>query len=196
MLIGSNKDEMTIFRARDPKFGDSTDEEFAEYMRKQLPDKADALIKAMRAAFPGYSPSHLITAMETMKGYWIATVLQAERKVAQGGAPVYVYLLAWETPVDGGRLRSHHALDLPLVFNNVESSRNMVGPGHAPQQLADLMSSAWIEFAQSGNPNGGKLPNWPPYDLKNRATMIFNLDSRVENDPYREIRRILLDSGR
>ncbi len=72
----------------------------------------------------------------------------------------------------------------------------MVGPGSAPRQIADLMSSARVAFAQSGNPNTGKLPRWPPYDQKNRATMIFNLDSRVENDPYGEIRRILLESAR
>jgi para-nitrobenzyl esterase len=192
LLIGSNKDEMTIFRSRDANFGAQTDAEFTEYVRKQLPDKAEALIPALRTAFPRYSPSHLIVAAETMKGYWAATVLQAERKAAQRAAPVYAYLLAWETPVDGGRLRSHHALDLPLVFNNVESQRNMVGPGPEPQRLADLMSSAWIAFARTGNPNTKGLPQWLPYDANRRATMIFNVDSRVQNDPYAGIRRILM----
>jgi para-nitrobenzyl esterase len=196
ILIGSNKDEMTIFRARDPKFGTSTDTDFTAYVRQQLPGKAEALIPAMRAAFPGYSPSHLITAIETLKGYWIATVLQAERKAAQGAAPVYVYLLAWETPVDDGRFRSHHALDLPLVFNNIETSRSMVGPGPDPQRVADQMSAAWIAFARSGNPNTEGLPQWRPYDLKNRATMVFNLNSHLQNDPYSEIRRIFLDSDK
>jgi para-nitrobenzyl esterase len=195
ILIGSNKDEMTIFRARDPKFGTSTDADFTAYMRQQLPGKAEALIPALRTAFPDYSPSHLITVMETLKGYWIATVLQADRKAAQGAAPVYVYLLAWETPVDGGRLRSHHALDLPLVFNNIETSRSMVGPGPEPQRVADQMSAAWIAFARSGDPNTDGLPQWRPYDLKNRAAMIFNLNSYLQSDPYSEIRQILLRPG-
>lgn len=192
LLIGSNKDEMTIFRTRDPKFGTATDADFMEYVRKALPDQAGALIPALRTAFTGYTPSHLIAAAETMKGYWISTVLQAERKVKQNAAPVYTYLLAWETPVDGGRLRSHHALDLPLVFNNVETSRNMVGPGPDPQRVADAMSSAWIAFARTGNPNAKGLPDWPAYDLGNRPTMIFNVTSRVQNDPFGEIRRILM----
>jgi hypothetical protein len=84
------------------------------------------------------------------------------------------------------------ALDLPLVFNNVESSRSMVGPGPEPQRLADQMSAAWIAFARTGNPNAGGLPRWPPYDIKSRATMIFNVESKVQNDPYAEIRRILV----
>lgn len=196
VLIGSNKDEMTIFRATGPKSGSAGGEDFPAFVRAQLPDKADALIPALRAAFAGYSAAHLIAATDTMKGYWIATVMQAERKAAQGAAPVYVYLLAWETPVNEGRLRAHHALDVPLVFDNVESNRSMVGPGPGPQQMADLMSSAWIAFARSGNPNGGKLPHWPPYDVKDRATMRFDLDSRVVKDPYSEIRRILLNSDK
>ena len=191
LLIGSNKDEMTIFNARDPKFGTHTDDEFVAYVHEILPDKAGLLIPALRAAFPDYSPSHLMIAAETFKGYWIATVFQAERKVKLGAAPVYTYLLAWETPVEEGRLRSHHALDLPLVFNNIESMRSMVGPGPEPQRLADSMSSAWIAFARSGNPNTKELPPWPAYNLENRATMVFNVESRVQNDPYSEIRRIL-----
>ena len=74
--------------------------------------------------------------------------------------------------------------------------RNMVGPGPEPQRLSDIMSSAWIAFARSGDPNIDGLPQWPPYDLKHRATMIFDSESRVQNDPYSEIRLILLDSDK
>jgi para-nitrobenzyl esterase len=55
------------------------------------------------------------------------------------------------------------------------------------------MSAAWIAFARSGNPNTEALPQWPAYNVKNRATMIFDINSRVQNDPYSEVRRILLE---
>ncbi len=192
LLIGSNKDEMSIFRTSDPKFGQYTDEEFMQHVRKVLPDRAEALIPALRSAFPDYSPSDLVVAVESMKGYWAATVMQAERKAAQGAAPVYVYLLAWETRADNGRLRAHHALDVPLVFKNVEMMRGMVGPGPEPQRMAEIMSSAWVAFARTGNPNTEGLPNWPAYEPGHRSTMVFDIESRVQTKPYEEIRRILM----
>jgi para-nitrobenzyl esterase len=68
----------------------------------------------------------------------------------------------------------------------------MVGPGPEPQRLADVMSSAWVAFARTGNPNVKGLPRWPAYDLKRRATMILNFESHVRDDPYRDIRLLLI----
>ncbi|MFC1494699.1 carboxylesterase/lipase family protein [Thermodesulfobacteriota bacterium] len=193
LMIGSNKDEMTIFRQNDPGYGEYTDEDLLEYVNKVLPEKAEAMIPQLRAAFPAYSPTDLMVAAESLKGYWIATVMQAERKVGQNAAPVYVYLLAWETLADNGRLRAHHALDVPLVFNNIENQRSMVGEGDEPQKIADIMSSAWVAFARTGNPGIEELPEWPEYDLETRETMVFDIESYVENDPYRMIRKILIN---
>ena len=33
------------------------------------------------------------------------------------------------------------------------------------------------------------MPNWPAYEMTKRATMIFDKDTRVENDPRGEIRK-------
>jgi len=192
LMIGSNKDEMAIFHGNDPKFGKYTDEAFIEHVRKVLPAKADEFIPALRSAFPDYAPTDLIVATDSLKGYFIATAFQAERKAALNGAPVYVYLMAWETLADNGRLRAHHALDVPLVFDNVEATRSMVGPGPEPQRMADLMSSVWVAFARTGNPNTKGLPEWPAYTAENRSTMVFDTESHVVEKPYESIRHILV----
>jgi para-nitrobenzyl esterase len=115
----------------------------------------------------------------------------AERKATQRRAPAYLYYLSWETPAAGGLFKSPHALDLPLMFDNVEMARALLGPGPAPQTLADKMASTWIAFASTGNPNNTAIPAWPAYDARRRATMIFDVEPRVENDPVRGIRRAL-----
>lgn len=192
LLIGSNKDEMSIFLSSDPKFGTYTEREFEDYVHRVMPARAAKLIPALRAAFPEYSPTDLIVSTDSMKGYWAATLMQAARKAEQKGAPVYVYMLAWETRADNGRLRAHHALDVPLVFDNVEAMRSMVGPGSEPQRMADIMSASWIAFARTGNPNTTGVPDWPEYSVEQRETMVFDDECRVEKDPYAEIRRILM----
>jgi para-nitrobenzyl esterase len=122
---------------------------------------------------------------------WLNSVQLAERKAAQKAAAVYMYRLDWETPVARGALRCPHALEIPLVFDNVEAARNFVGRGEAPAQVAELMAPAWLAFARTGNPSTAALPAWPAYEANARATMVFDLQPRVENDPFSEIRALL-----
>jgi para-nitrobenzyl esterase len=67
--------------------------------------------------------------------------------------------------------------------------------GTAPGTLAlgRQASAAWTAFARTGDPNDAKagLPHWPRYDAASRATMVFNVKSRVENDPYAEFRKLM-----
>ena len=86
--------------------------------------------------------------------------------------------------------KTPHTLEIPLVFDNVENSRALVGPGPDPQKVADQMSAAWISFARTGDPNTAMAPRWPRYDSAHRATMIFNVTSKVEDDPYAEVRKV------
>jgi para-nitrobenzyl esterase len=111
----------------------------------------------------------------------------AERRAALGKGPVYLYYFCWETPLDGGRLKSPHTIEIPFAFDNVKTSRMTADAPDAPA-LADKVSDAWIAFARTGDPNTPKLPRWPAFDAQRRPTMVFNNVSTVENDPLREQR--------
>jgi len=193
LMIGTNKDETTLFTLGAPGFGQWTEDDLMKRAQAAVGDKAPALVAALRAAYPDYSPTHLICAVQTVAMMWANSITLAERKAAQGGAPAFMYLMTWETPVARGGLRSPHALEIPLVFDNVETARNFVGRGDAPQRMADQMAPAWLAFARSGDPNTPALPYWPAYDAASRATMVFDLESRIETDPLSEVRRIMQD---
>jgi len=111
-----------------------------------------------------------------------------------------MYRLDWKTPVEGGRLKTPHALDIAFVFDNVERSTSFTGPEtQETKRMADLMADAWIAFARTGNPATSALPKWPGYDTQTRATMIFDLEPKLVNDPdkaERELLQRLLPDGR
>ena len=116
----------------------------------------------------------------------------AERKAAQHAAPVWLYRMEWETPVEGGRLRSPHSIEMPMVFDNVAYSASIIGSGApAAQKIADVMSPAWINFARSGDPNGSGVPKWPAFDAEKRETMVFNVESGAASDPLHDERLLL-----
>jgi para-nitrobenzyl esterase len=188
LMIGTNKDEMTLFVAGEPWFGKLTDEQLATQAKAR--PKNEALLAALRKTYPDYSPSYL---MAQMVGSFMldGSITIADRKSAQARAPVYMYRLMWETPVGNAVFKSPHTLEIPLVFDNVERARPLLGPGPDPQKLADQMSSAWLAFARTGNPNNAAIPQWPAYTTGRRATMEFDLTSRVTDDPVQAIRQAL-----
>ena len=187
LMIGINRDEMVLFMASQPWFG-KMDEAGLMMMAKGIfGPRAETVVAALKTDFPNDSPTYLATHLVTYGRMFAGSVQIAERKAAQGVAPAWFYLLEWGTPV--GPLRSAHTLEIPLVFDNVENSRVLLGPGPEPKVLAKQMSAAWLAFARKGDPNTSVLPDWPAYDAARRATMVFNVESRVVDDLYAATRK-------
>jgi para-nitrobenzyl esterase len=160
------------------------------------PDKLEQVIKAFRAKSPKASPGQvyfdIATATVFRRGAWTHCDLKAQ----QNRAPVYLYEIDWITPVDGGKWGSPHSLEHPFVFDNVALSESMVGPSRAePQKMADQISSTWIAFARTGNPNNPAIPHWPAYTVADRTTMVFDTQSKTEKDFRGDERELVQSAG-
>ena len=95
---------------------------------------------------------------------------------------MFVYLFAWETPVLGGRLRVCHTLEIPFVFN---TSRTRRSPATIRAPAARRDHGARLDRLRQDRQSG--LAGLRPHD---RPTMVFDLQSRVENDPFGAERRV------
>ena len=115
----------------------------------------------------------------------------AKRKAVQAGAPAFAYRFDWETPEGGGHMRSPHTVEIPFVFNNIKIAGPLISKMPEAYALADKVSAAWVSFARTGNPNTSRLPKWPAYSAGSRDTMLFNNESRVEQDPDRGPRLVM-----
>lgn len=193
ILVGYTKDETTVLFPT-PDLFELDWKKLKEKLAPQLPGKnVDAVIAGMRKARPDATPSELYFTVTTeLMGD--RSYILASRKAAQAKAPVWIYRLEWETPIEGGRLGSPHALDLPLMFDTVASSPSIIGDAAADaQKVADAMSAYWISFARDGDPNDPALPPWPAYDDQRKTTMIFNVESGAKEDPVADVRKIILN---
>ncbi len=188
VMIGCTRTEMTLFSLNDPSAFSLTDADMRKRVNAILGAQASEMIDLYRKLNPGASPSDIYFLIASDARYGAPTMIAAQRRAALGKAPVFLYYFTWETPVQGGRLKSPHTMEIPFAFDNVKISARMTGGGADAMALADKVSDAWIAFARTGDPNTPKLPHWPAYDAKDRATMVINNVSKVINDPLREQR--------
>jgi para-nitrobenzyl esterase len=188
LMIGCARTELTT-RADEAAFSLS-DAGMRERVQRLLGDHAGSVIDVYRKANPGATPSDIYFLISSDNAYGAPTMKIAERRAALGKGPVYLYYFRWESPMEGGRLKSPHTIEIPFAFDTVKAA-NLTKNSAEAQALADKVSEAWIAFARKGDPNTSKLPRWPMFDPANRPTMVFNNQSRVENDPIREERQVM-----
>lgn len=184
-MLGSTRTELTT--SSNAELFSLSEDGLRGRIRELLGENAGHVIDVYRKANPGAAASDLYFLIASDNRYGAPVMKIAERRAALGKGSVYLYYFCWETPIEGGRLKSPHTIEIPFAFNNVKTSRMTAGSPDAPA-LAEKVSDAWIAFARNGDPNTPKLPRWPAFNPKDRPTMVFNNDSKVQDDPIREQR--------
>jgi para-nitrobenzyl esterase len=189
VLIGWNSDEGAMFVRAKP-----TPEGFEAQVRANSGPAAEAILKA-------YPHSTVAEAFKASKDIfrdgafawhtWTWAKLQSRK----GKNQAFVYYFDQRTPSspDG----SSHDAELGCVFRNLKAWTG--GPMPENVQLSDLMSSYWVNFAKSGDPNGPGLPAWPAFTETDMTVMLFdknpggrpvpNLEKLMAMDAYYAWRR-------
>ena len=185
LLVGSTKNEFTPFI---PGSRDMTMDAARTSLQKKYGEKADAYMAAVLKAYPETTkPSDYIDIDNIFRP---GAIRQANQKAIPGAAPVYMYLFTWQSPVLDGAFKAMHCMEIPFVFDNISRCEEMTGGGKDAYALADKMSSAWANFARTGNPNAKGLPSWPAYTAENGAVMIFDNKCQVKTFPDKDLMSI------
>lgn len=180
LLIGTNRDEGNLF------------------FRGEVPgadfDKSlQALELMMGTGSLKELASHYSTTWEgqaeilTDLYFWGTSVSLAESQLTY--APVWMYRFDGTIPGHPLLSKAVHGAEIVYAFNNLSYVSHLGAVITSDMQgLADRMHEAWIAFAHRGDPSTSVL-DWPQYNVEERATLIFDVDTHVELDPESDKRK-------
>jgi len=192
MMIGNTRDETRSLIGRsDPSTFDLSwadlPARLAGEMRVDI--RPEFVVAAYRRLYPRFSASDVFFAATTASRSWRGAIIELEER-SRVAAETYAYELDWPSPADDGKWGAFHGLDIPLAFGTLDADGSLTGTGPGARSVSRQIGDAYLAFANSGNPNHPGLPEWSPYRLPARATMLFDVQSRLATDPRGDERRL------
>jgi para-nitrobenzyl esterase len=107
------------------------------------------------------------------------------RMTATGRSKSYLYFFTHVPPNPNSRyLGAYHASEIAYVFNNLNEQNPLIQ--EADHKLAEMMSSYWVNFATTGDPNGKGLPKWLPYKTSDESYLELGDEVRLRNHLLKE----------
>jgi para-nitrobenzyl esterase len=197
LIVGSNRDEWNLFDAANVARWDQplARADMLARLTKLVPglrtEQAASVVdiyeRSRKARGMAHHERALLRAIEGDLRFRMAAVRLAEMHT-HAEVPVYAYMFTYESPALRGALGACHALELPFVFGTYREpiQERFAGSGPGVVALSDTLMRTWISFAERGAPS--QLADFRQYDLEQRPTMLFDLETKLGFDPLGEER--------
>ena len=108
------------------------------------------------------------------------------QQVVAGGQPAWEYRFSYvATSMRAEWPSAPHASEIPYVFDTV-GARYGSALSADDEKTARETISYWLNFAKTGDPNGGALTKWPTYNaVEDRLLEFTDTGRKVEADPWK-----------
>jgi para-nitrobenzyl esterase len=193
IFVGSNLDETKLWNLLNPEAEKIRPEGLEKGLKAiaaltgKNESQVDKLLKIYQKTRK--TPRDIMDALTTDYTFRIPSIRLAEAQ-SRHQKNTYMYLFTWQSPFKGGKYGAMHALELGFVFGVLLATEVGIFPkrDEETETLSGAMMDTWIAFARTGNPNNPAIPDLTPYSVEKRATVIFDNEIKVQDDPYGEER--------
>jgi para-nitrobenzyl esterase len=200
LLVGWNEDEYTFF-AWERKDTESFKLDFDSLQKKLEPQYGEdtkKIIDTYRKATPSATAPDIYVAISSITMMGLGSVDIAEKKAMQKGAPVYLYNFGYKSekkiPGTDYPMGTPHAMDIAFKFNNEIAPRDgspakeSFFAGNRPERFtaSHHFAELWTTFARTGKPAAKGAPEWPAYNLKDKATMRIDTKCEIIKDRFHD----------
>jgi para-nitrobenzyl esterase len=158
----------------------ATPQDYEAEVRRRFGDLADKWLKLYPSTDPVAATFNAFR--DSAFGWGMQNWADSMRRV---DAPAYLYYFSRTSPMAHmmrplpnaravRKLGAFHGSEIPYVFGRAGKSGGGLAPQSIPDsQLSDTISDYWVAFARTGNPNGGRRPQWLPYTPRRRNFLEF-----------------------
>lgn len=170
LLIGTCENEGSIFVA---ELGINRGVTYPEALKRLYGERAPTLARRYPALDKGQMRENLDRFLTA------ALFLLPAREMAAwhaGGAPTWRFHFTRVSRVAYTlTLGAHHGAEIPYLFGTL-GEKNRQEPD---EELSRQMTAAWVRFARTGDPNGGELPAWAPWEAAQDNYLEFGPQIRA-----------------
>ncbi len=149
-------------------YGKVPAEEYMNRVKQQAGATADEILKL-------YPASTQTDAAESQKNLArdiskVSMYLWGIKREKTDKTKLYTYIFTHQQPgPTRERYEAFHSSELPYVFDDLNQSWKPWTK--EDKKIAGIMSSYWVNFIKTGNPNGEGLPEWPAFKALTEETM-------------------------
>ncbi|HZY79562.1 MAG TPA: carboxylesterase family protein [Cyclobacteriaceae bacterium] len=103
--------------------------------------------------------------------------------MSEQGKKVFVYRFTKKVPGLGefAKFGAFHTGEVPYMMNDLKFSDRPWQP--VDHELANTMSTYWVNFVKTGDPNGEGVPEWPGYNVRSKQIINFSDEVTAKSIP-------------
>ncbi|GAA2446241.1 carboxylesterase/lipase family protein [Agromyces soli] len=195
LLIGTNRDEATLFKYMKSPLMPITEPTITAMFRAMAAERPDAELPSRAQvldAYEGVRHRALGLGIARDIGFRMPTVWAAEGHARI--APVHLYRFDRTTPMlELLGIGATHASELPYLWGELDGGRKdptfLLGGRRRGREVSRRMQERWTAFAHGRSPDAAGAPDWSRYDAEGRATLVIDAEDRIVPDLDGELRR-------